>query len=324
MPEVLFTIPSQLSMSGLLALVEGVGAYAWVYEWGMFFFLLVAAGEAAWVFIDSSEKRKADKALTPRILALVGVFLIVPAFIFRFTGNLAGGQFAIQLNGGGVAEYYTDAIPYNVKWLLAGYGPKIALLAFIGVGLSTLAAILYAATVSRQRPSTEFISALNSQFGDLRQEIQSVKNRPGAAVPQTVAAGAGAYAGTQQADPRRAAATVMERPTSSAATIIDRPGAGAAELRVVSGPSTGRSWRLPAGEAKIGRDPGNLVAIDDAKSSREHAKVRYADGMYTVADLGSSNGTFVNERPVAGQIPLSDGDLIRVGDTVFAFKSAGA
>ncbi|TLM97865.1 MAG: FHA domain-containing protein, partial [Actinobacteria bacterium] len=94
-----------------------------------------------------------------------------------------------------------------------------------------------------------------------------------------------------------------------------------AELRAVSGAVSGRSWRLPAGEVKIGRDATNLVAVEDAKASREHARIRYADGVYTLSDLGSSNGTFVNERQISGQVPLSDGDMIRIGNTTLSFKA---
>lgn len=319
-------IDVNLSKAGLDNLINAVLAYGWIYEWGMFIFLLSAIGMTAWIFIDSSQKRKADKSLLPRIMSLVGVFFIMPSFIFRFTGGADGLALAIRLQGEPGAPFYADRIGWNVKWLIAGYGPKIALLALVGVGVAGLAAIIYASTVSRQRPSTEFVSALNNQFGELRQEIQSVKTRSAAptSAPTMGGMAGGMAAPTVAPTPQRSAATVIERPSGSAATIIDRGGAGMAELRAVQGVSTGRSWKLPQGESKIGRDSSNLVAIEDSKASREHAKIRFADGIFTLADLGSSNGTFVNDRQVSGQTPLSDGDLIRIGDTVMAFKAAGA
>lgn len=317
------TIPFNGNMAGIDMLVQGVLAYAWLFEFGMFFFLLIAAGETAWIFIDSTQKRKADKALVPRIMALVGVFFVLPAFIFKFTGAADGQTLAVQLMSEPGAIIYPQPISWNVNWLIAGYGPKIAWLTILGVALSTLAAILYASTVSRTRPSTEFVSALNNQFGELRQEIQSVKTRQAAptAMP-TVTPGVSASP-TMGAEPRRSAATVIERPSASSATIIDRPGGGAS-LRAVAGNLAGRTWSLPAGESRIGRDATNLVAIEDGKASREHAKVRFADGIYSITDMGSSNGTYVNDRQISGQVPLSDGDLIRIGDTTLAFKPAGA
>jgi hypothetical protein len=303
-------------------LVTQVMQYGWVYEFGMWFFLFAAAGASAWIFIDSTQKRKADKSLLPRIMSLVGIFFVLPAFIFRYTGNADGVMLRVRLLGEADQGFYEGALNWNVKWLMAGYGPKIALLAMLGMAIAVLAGIIYASTVSRQRPSTEFVSALNNQFGELRQEIQSVKSRSASMptgaptmTPGGVAPGGG--------DHRRSAATVIDRPGTSAATIIDRPGS-MAELRVVSGASSGKIFKIPAGEAKLGRDTANLVAVEDAKASREHAKIRFADGIYTIADLGSGNGTFVNDRQVSGQTPLSDGDLVRIGDTVLAFKPAGA
>ncbi len=325
-PASFVTYPGTLS--GLQELIEGVGQYAWIYEWGMFVFLLIAGAETAWIFIDSSEKNKADKALVPRILGLVGAFLIIPAFIFRYTNIADGVRLGVLLQGEPAGTFYPEAITWNVKWLMMGYGSKIALLAFFGVALSSLAAILYASTVSRQRPDTQFVSALNNQFGEIRQELQSVKRgnagAPGYAPTITPNAPAAPTYGAPAADPRRSAATVIERPGAGAATIIERPGAGLGELRVVSGASAGRSWKLPMGESKLGRDASNVVVVEDSKASREHAKIRFAEGMYTIADLGSANGTFVNERQVSGQTPLTDGDLIRIGDTTLAFKPANA
>lgn len=310
-----------IDKAGLDVLVSQVASYGWVFEWGMFMFLLATAGVAAWIFIDSTQKRKADKSLLPRIMSLVGAFFVLPAFIFRFTGTADGVTLKVRLLGEAGSPFYEGPIGWNVNWLMNGYGPKIAMLALLGVAVSVLAAIIYASTVSRQRPSTEFISALNNQFGDLRQEIQSVKGRTAAPTGSpTMTPGMGAP--TVAGDGRRSAATVIERP-GSAATIIERPG-GLAELRCVSGAGAGKTWKLPTSESKIGRDTTNLVSIEDTKSSREHARIRFADGVYSVADLGSSNGTYLNDRRLDGQTPLAAGDLIRIGDTVLQFSPAGA
>ena len=312
-----------IDKAGLDSLVSQVMAFGWVFEWGMFLFLLATIGVAAWIFIDSTQKRKADKSLMPRIMSLVGAFFVLPAFIFRFTGAADGIALKVRLLGEPGAPFYEGPIGWNVNWLMGGYGPKIALLALLGVAVSVLAAIIYASTVSRQRPSTEFISALNNQFGDLRQEIQSVKGRQGAPTSAPTMTPGMSAAPSTAGDGRRSAATVIERP-SAAATIIDRPGAGLAELRAVTGAETGKTWKLPAGESKIGRDVTNLVSITDSKASREHVRIRFADGVYSAVDLGSTNGTFLNDRRLEGQTPLNDGDLLRIGDTALQFKPAGA
>lgn len=76
--------------------------------------------------------------------------------------------------------------------------------------------------------------------------------------------------------------------------------------------------------AVIGRDAGCDIPIDDPSSSRRHAQFSKVPGGYTVADMGSKNGTLVNNLPCDGSI-LQHGDEIVLGSTVlmFADKSVG-
>jgi hypothetical protein len=327
-------IDLNMDKASLDSRITQVADYGWMFQWGMFIFLMAALGIAAWIFIDSTQKRKADKALAPRIAALVGVFFVIPTFIFRFTNTTDAVTNTVRLLGEPSAPLYDQAIPWNVEWLAAGQGPKIALLAMLGVFICIFAAIYYASTVSRQRPSTEFVSALNNQFGELRQEIQSVKSRqPMGTSADTVAPGmssAGQTMATGSPAARPSAATIMGGPGQAGAnaTIIDRGGASRTkvfgELRVVSGGRVGQRWELPSTDIKIGRDATNLVSLDDGKISREHSKIRFVDGAFHIIDLGSSNGTYVNDVQIGGQTQLNDGDLVRVGDTVMAFKAVQA
>jgi hypothetical protein len=312
-------IEFQIDQARLQSLIAGVQNFGWLYEWGMFFFLFMVIAATAWIFIDSTQKHRARKALIPRIVCLVGFFLVLPAFIFRYTGNADAVNLKVKLLGELNTPFYSQPIPWNVKWLVAGSGSMIAILAMVGMIVAMLAAIIYASTVNRSRPSTEFIGALNNQFGQLRQEIQSVKSRSSVSTSAPTVAPGSVASSAAPAAPSRSAATVIDRAgAAGAATMIDRPGAGS--LRVVSGSAANRTWQLPQSDVSIGRDTTNFVAIDDAKSSREHAKIRFADGIYSLLDLGSSNGTYLNDRKVAGQTPLSNGDQIRIGDTVFAFS----
>jgi pSer/pThr/pTyr-binding forkhead associated (FHA) protein len=92
-----------------------------------------------------------------------------------------------------------------------------------------------------------------------------------------------------------------------------------ARLVCESGPLSGREWAIEPG-LTLGREAHNQVAMpENKKASRDHAKVwREAPGKYTVADLGSTNGTFVNDGKVARQ-PLVDGDEISIGEVRFRF-----
>jgi predicted component of type VI protein secretion system len=55
----------------------------------------------------------------------------------------------------------------------------------------------------------------------------------------------------------------------------------------------------------------------DSEVSRRHAEIRTSDGSLGIEDLGSTNGTFVNERRITGLTVLSHGDTVRLGGTVW-------
>jgi cytochrome P450/NADPH-cytochrome P450 reductase len=74
---------------------------------------------------------------------------------------------------------------------------------------------------------------------------------------------------------------------------------------------------LPPGPAYlVGRDPEADIVIPDACVSWQHSVLRYAGGHWVLADNGSSNGTFVNERRITSAT-LADGDVVGFGDTTF-------
>ncbi|MFZ0733435.1 MAG: sigma 54-interacting transcriptional regulator [Candidatus Sulfotelmatobacter sp.] len=89
-------------------------------------------------------------------------------------------------------------------------------------------------------------------------------------------------------------------------------------LLVIAGPSKDSSIPLPDGEATLGRDPTNLVAVVDPSVSRKHCLLRREDNRYQIKDLDSRNGTLVNGAPVKEQW-LRHGDEIATGDSVFLF-----
>jgi Nif-specific regulatory protein len=88
---------------------------------------------------------------------------------------------------------------------------------------------------------------------------------------------------------------------------------------VIAGPSKDLTIPLPDGEATIGRDPANVVAIVDPSVSRKHCLLRREeDGRFSIKDLESRNGTLVNGTPVKEQF-LHHGDEIATGDSLFLF-----
>ena len=61
------------------------------------------------------------------------------------------------------------------------------------------------------------------------------------------------------------------------------------------------------------------VPLSDPQVSRHHAQVRPSPEGFRVVDLGSTNGTYLNERPLTGPQPLHAGDRIRIGDSEFSY-----
>ncbi len=94
----------------------------------------------------------------------------------------------------------------------------------------------------------------------------------------------------------------------------------AASLFVISGRDQGTRFELDAegGALSIGRDSGNRIHLHDTEVSRRHAEVRRHAGAVVLTDLGSSNGTFVNNEQVK-QRELASGDQVQIGRTVMLF-----
>ncbi|GAB7183533.1 DUF1707 and FHA domain-containing protein [Kitasatospora sp. Ki12] len=89
-----------------------------------------------------------------------------------------------------------------------------------------------------------------------------------------------------------------------------------------------RAWRterlpglsLPqagAGTLTIGRIPGSGLRLHNASVSRSHAELRQENGDWVLYDLGSTNGTHVNGRRIAGGVRVRPGDQVRFGDLEF-------
>jgi pSer/pThr/pTyr-binding forkhead associated (FHA) protein len=80
-------------------------------------------------------------------------------------------------------------------------------------------------------------------------------------------------------------------------------------------------YHLFRDETVIGREVGDIVFTSDPFLSRKHATIRRIEGVFTVEDLGSSNGTYL---AIRGEVPLEDGDRIRVGQHLFRLDAAPA
>ncbi|MFN2134388.1 MAG: FHA domain-containing protein [Candidatus Promineifilaceae bacterium] len=95
-------------------------------------------------------------------------------------------------------------------------------------------------------------------------------------------------------------------------------------LIVASGPNQGQEYELGAGEFTIGRSTNNQIVLPLPEISRRHARIWKARDGYYVEDLGSTNGTFVNELRIQEATRLQEGDLLQIGDSFRLFFTAEA
>jgi uncharacterized SAM-binding protein YcdF (DUF218 family) len=93
-------------------------------------------------------------------------------------------------------------------------------------------------------------------------------------------------------------------------------------LRIVSGGRNGlanQAFDLWS-SATLGRAPDNTIVLPDGSVSAHHAAVRQDRGQWWVEDLGSTNGTAVNESWVRDATPFYPGDVIRLGEILLRLE----
>jgi pSer/pThr/pTyr-binding forkhead associated (FHA) protein len=101
----------------------------------------------------------------------------------------------------------------------------------------------------------------------------------------------------------------------------------AAKVRLTPLDDRARSARfsseIPLGsEAWIGRSEENTIPVNDSHASNQHALLRRRqDGLWWLEDLGSTNGTYLNENRVTEPQVVRSGDIIRIGRARFRIRS---
>jgi DNA-binding winged helix-turn-helix (wHTH) protein len=79
---------------------------------------------------------------------------------------------------------------------------------------------------------------------------------------------------------------------------------------------------LSAGENVLGREGPDVILLKSGAVSRRHARIVIDARGAVVEDLGSKNGTYVNDRRVSGPTAVNEGDQVRIGSLLFTFRSS--
>ena len=109
---------------------------------------------------------------------------------------------------------------------------------------------------------------------------------------------------------------------TSISRISEKPSGKEACLVVIYGLELGKKYNLNSASLVIGRSSKCDIQIDQESVSRNHSKIVNTGKSILIRDLGSTNGTYVNDEPIDEYV-LRDGDLIKIGRTIFKFLTGG-
>jgi hypothetical protein len=102
------------------------------------------------------------------------------------------------------------------------------------------------------------------------------------------------------------------------------PGDGEPRLVVERAPGHTAGMEYDIGEgAVMGRGDQAEIRLEDPFASSRHARLVPQGGIVVIEDLGSTNGTYLNEELLSGPQPLHRGDRVRIGDSEFTYEDAG-
>lgn len=90
--------------------------------------------------------------------------------------------------------------------------------------------------------------------------------------------------------------------------------------RISSDDTAINRWKLTEKPVTVGRNERATIWVPDYRVSGLHFLIRWEHGSHTIEDLGSTNGTWVNEKRT-GKTNLKVGDRIRAGKTIFSYES---
>ncbi|MBD0844430.1 FHA domain-containing protein [Streptomyces sp. TRM68416] len=128
--------------------------------------------------------------------------------------------------------------------------------------------------------------------------------------------------GLEAYDAEATGQTAMPALSPEAQAAVEALPLGSALLVVRRGPNSGSRFLLDGDLTTAGRHPQSDIFLDDVTVSRRHVEFRRSpDGSFTVADVGSLNGTYVNRERI-DQVALSNGDEVQIGKYRLVFYAS--
>jgi predicted Zn finger-like uncharacterized protein len=107
---------------------------------------------------------------------------------------------------------------------------------------------------------------------------------------------------------------IPERPPTGKQEALQLPSGKRLSLAILEGPDAGSVFRIDKPRVTIGRANADLT-LNDSEASRQHAVIEVRDTVFTLNDLGSTNGTLVGGEKISGPAEISDKSEFQVGAT---------
>ena len=149
------------------------------------------------------------------------------------------------------------------------------------------------------------------------QQIFEIQN-PAFQVPQPATAHVGERTMTGRTETPRVPESTEQSPIPERATgkteALQLPTGKRLSLAILEGPDAGSVYRIDKPRVTIGRANADLT-LNDSEASRQHAAVEIRDALFTLSDLGSTNGTLVGGEKINEPVELTDKSEFQVGTT---------
>lgn len=155
------------------------------------------------------------------------------------------------------------------------------------------------------------------------QQVFEIQN-PAYAPPEPVAASVGDSTAARHDETRTRRAAPSVEDTTAQAPIPDRSSKAAAlvmpqgkrlSLAILDGPDAGSVYRIEKPRVTIGRSGADLT-VNDSEASRQHVAIEIRDTLYSLIDLGSTNGTLFDGQRIDDPVELHDKSEFQIGSTV--------
>ncbi|MDR1600490.1 MAG: FHA domain-containing protein [Oscillospiraceae bacterium] len=204
------------------------------------------------------------------------------------------------------AKTFAQALSDNIIWVIAA----LAVLILVIAGVLFLPRLL---NKNKKAPPKPIIDPKQPNFGRTHHDkTMFAGGGAGAGTGAGARTGAGGHEATVRSSNRTHEKTVGSKHEAT----MSVPGSGRMSVTIAVTSANEDNRNVPAvieGKFTIGRSDACSLPIRDSQVSWEHASLSCVGGTIVVQDLGSSNGTFINDERVTRPMPIKGGDLIRLG-----------